>query len=259
MHLSPKEIDKLVLHNAGFVAQKRYARGLKLNYPETIALISTQLLEFIRDGKTVASLMDLGKQILGEADVMESVSGMIHEVQVEGTFPDGTKLVTVHQPICSETGNSDLALYGSGLKKSAEPYSPDNVIQSSPGEIFAEKGELEINPKRELIKLKVTNKGDRPIQVGSHYPFFETNPELEFDRKASFGYRLNIPSGMAIRFEPGDSKTVELVKLAGAQKIMGGNGLVSGEATPENLEAAFAKSQELGFANKTSEASEGVK
>ncbi len=99
MHLGPREIDKLMLHNAGFLAQKRYARGLKLNYVETVALISAQLLEFIREGCSVAELMDRGKQLLGFDDVMPGVSGMLPEVQVEGTFPDGTKLITVHQPI----------------------------------------------------------------------------------------------------------------------------------------------------------------
>ena len=88
-----------MLHNAGFLAQKRLARGGRLNYPESVALISTQLLEFIRDGKSVAELMDLGRQFLGRRQVQDGVAGMIDEVQVEGTFPDGTKLVTVHDPI----------------------------------------------------------------------------------------------------------------------------------------------------------------
>ena len=92
MHLSPKEIDKLILHNAGFLAQKRYARGLELNYVESMALISSQLLEFIRDGDSVLSLMEKGKSILGFSDVMPAVASMIKEVQVEGTFKDGTKL-----------------------------------------------------------------------------------------------------------------------------------------------------------------------
>ncbi|MEO1962002.1 MAG: urease subunit gamma [Paracoccus sp. (in: a-proteobacteria)] len=102
MRLSPRDIDKLVLHNAGFVAQKRYARGLLLNYPEATALIAAQLLEFIRDGESVAVLMDKGKQLLGIEEVMPGVPDMVHEVQVEGTFPDGTKLVTVHHPIRQE-------------------------------------------------------------------------------------------------------------------------------------------------------------
>ena len=99
MHLTPREIDKLVLHQAGVLAQKRLARGLRLNYVEAVALISTQLLEFIRDGRSVAELMDLGRRLLGREDVMDGVAAMIDEVQIEGTFPDGTKLVTVHNPI----------------------------------------------------------------------------------------------------------------------------------------------------------------
>jgi urease subunit gamma/beta len=90
MHLAPKDLDKLVLHQAGVVAQKRYARGLRLNYPEAAALLATQLLEFIRDGESVAALMDKGKQLLGFADVLEGVADLLAEVQVEGTFPDGT-------------------------------------------------------------------------------------------------------------------------------------------------------------------------
>src|SRR3954464_14094810 len=115
MHLSPREIDKLLLHNAGFLAQKRLARGLRLNHPEAVALIATQLLEFIRDGKSVAELMDLGRQFLGRNQVMGGVPEMIYDVQVEGTFPDGTKLVTVHHPIAREDGDLALALYGSFL------------------------------------------------------------------------------------------------------------------------------------------------
>ena len=115
MHLTPQELDKLTLHQAGFLAQKRLARGLTLNHPEAVALIATQILEFIRDGRTVAELMDLGRQFLGRADVMDGVADLVHEVQIEGTFPDGTKLVTVHNPIVAEQGNLALALYGSFL------------------------------------------------------------------------------------------------------------------------------------------------
>ena len=99
MHLTPHELDKLTVHQAGALAQKRLARGVRLNQPEAVALIAAQILEFIRDGRSVAELMDLGRQILGRADVMEGVPEMIAEVQVEATFPDGTKLITVHQPI----------------------------------------------------------------------------------------------------------------------------------------------------------------
>jgi urease subunit gamma len=99
MHLTPKETEKLLLHLAGELAGKRKARGLKLNYPEAVALISAELLEAARDGKTVTELMRLGAGILTRDDVMEGVDAMIHEIQIEATFPDGTKLVTVHNPI----------------------------------------------------------------------------------------------------------------------------------------------------------------
>src|SRR5262245_8399757 len=98
MHLTPREVEKLMIFSAGELARKRRERGLKLNYPEAVALITAELLEEIRNGKTVAELVSLGVSILTVDDVMEGVAEMISEIQVEGTFPDGTKLVTVHQP-----------------------------------------------------------------------------------------------------------------------------------------------------------------
>ena len=99
MELTPREKDKLLIFTAGLVAERRKARGLKLNYPEAVALISAAILEGARDGRTVAELMSFGATILSRADVMDGVPEMIPEVQVEATFPDGTKLVTVHHPI----------------------------------------------------------------------------------------------------------------------------------------------------------------
>ena len=99
MNLTPREKDKLLIYVAAMVARDRKARGLKLNHPEAIALITADVLEGIRDGRSVAELMQYGRTILTRADVMEGVPEMIHEIQVEGTFPDGTKLVTIHQPI----------------------------------------------------------------------------------------------------------------------------------------------------------------
>jgi len=99
MELTPREKDKLLLFTAGLLAERRKAKGLKLNYPESMALISCEILEAAREGRTVAELMDHGRTILSVDDVMEGVAEMIHEVQVEATFPDGTKLVTVHDPI----------------------------------------------------------------------------------------------------------------------------------------------------------------
>ena len=127
MHLTPREVDKLILHQAGFLAQKRLARGVRLNYVEAVALIATQLLEFIRDGRSVADLMDLGRRFLGTRDVLDGIPEMVDEVQVEGTFPDGTKLVTVHRPIVAERGDHALALYGSFLA----PRAPEAAVGRS--------------------------------------------------------------------------------------------------------------------------------
>ena len=99
MELTPREKDKLLVFTAALVAERRRARGLKLNYPEAVALISAEVMEGARDGKTVAELMSLGKTILTKEDVMDGIADMLGEVQVEATFPDGTKLVTVHEPI----------------------------------------------------------------------------------------------------------------------------------------------------------------
>ena len=233
MHLGPREIEKLMLHNAGFLAQKRFARGLKLNYVETVALISAQLLEFIREGCSVAELMDRGKQLLGFDDVMSGVAGMLPEVQVEGTFPDGTKLITVHKPICREKGEPKLALYGSGLIYQNASIPVDNLSAETPGELVCQTGEIELNAGRETLELTVLNHGDRPVQVGSHYPFFETNPALMFDRAKSFGMRLDIAAGTAVRFEPGESKRVCLVAIGGTQTIRGGNALTQSTGSPE--------------------------
>jgi urease gamma subunit len=99
MHLTPREQEKLLIFTAAEVARRRRGRGLKLNHPEALALITAEILEGIRDGRSVSELMEVGLGILGRDDVMEGVPEMIEEVQVEGTFPDGTKLVTIHHPI----------------------------------------------------------------------------------------------------------------------------------------------------------------
>jgi urease subunit gamma/beta len=224
VRLTPQELDKLVLHQAGFLAQKRLARGLRLNHPEAVALIATQLLELIRDGRQVSELVDLGKRLLGRRQVMDGVAEMVPHVQVEGTFADGSKLVSVHQPIVVEDGDLDLALHGSflpvpplsafGPSTAAPEPEPAAATRPAPGHLTVQQGEIELNAGRRTVQLTVTNRGDRPIQVGSHYPFSETNLALAFDRTATAGMRLDIPAGTAVRFEPGETRTVPLVETA---------------------------------------------
>lgn len=207
MDLLPRERDKLLLFTAGLLAERRKNRGLKLNHPEAVAYISAAILEGARDGRSVADLMTYGTQLLTADEVMEGVPEMIPEVQVEATFPDGTKLVTVHQPIA-----------------------PSKLV---PGEVTVVPGQIELNVGRATLTLEVANAGDRPIQVGSHYHFFETNPALHFDRPSTRGFRLNIPAGTAVRFEPGQTRTVELCAFAGERVVYGFRGEVMGSLDRE--------------------------
>ena len=254
MHLSPREIEKLMLHNAGSLAQKRLARGLRLNHPEAVALIAAVLLEFIRDGRSVAELMDLGRQFLGRRQVMDGVADMIVEVQVEGTFPDGTKLVTVHSPVADIDGNLELALYASGLAvpdlalfgDRPEPDSPADL----PGACITSDETLVLNADRNTVSVAVTNLGDRPIQVGSHYHFVETNAQLQFDRSAAYGKRLDIPAGTAVRFEPGESRSVDLVEIAGHRVIRGGNNLADGPIDEAGRAATLERIAQQNFAHQ---------
>lgn len=148
-------------------------------------------------------------------------------IQVEGTFPDGTKLVTVHDPI--RPG-----------KMTAAP--------AHPGEIVALDGELEINAGRRKHKLRVKNTGDRPVQVGSHYHFFETNRDLQFIRAEAFGMHLDIPSGTAVRFEPGEEKEISLTGFGGTGDMYGLNNLTNGSIHDPQIKAsALRRARERGF------------
>ncbi|KAJ4766634.1 Urease [Rhynchospora pubera] len=240
MRLVPREVEKLGLHNAGFLAQKRLARGLRLNNTEAVALIATQILEFVRDGdKSVTDLMDLGKQLLGRRQVLPAVPHLLETVQVEGTFIDGTKLITIHDPIASENGNLELALHGSFLPVPSLEKFTGNEDDLFPGELILKSGNIVLNLGRRAVKLKVINKADRPVQIGSHYHFIEVNPYLVFDRRRSYGMRLNIPAGTATRFEPGDAKYVTLVSIGGSKVIIGGNGVVDGPVDESKVEEAM--------------------
>ncbi len=205
MNLTPREKDKLLIAMAAQVARNRLARGVKLNHPEAVALITDFVVEGARDGKSVAELMEAGAHVVTSDMVMEGVAEMIHDVQIEATFPDGTKLVTVHEPI-----------RGSASK-------------DIPGAVMAAAGDILMNEGRATVTLKVSNTGDRPIQVGSHYHFFETNAALSFDRAQARGMRLDIPAGTAVRFEPGQSREVQLVALAGKREVYGFRGDVMGK------------------------------
>ncbi|KAJ5084760.1 hypothetical protein NUU61_009339 [Penicillium alfredii] len=256
MQLVPKELDKLTIAHLGSLAQRRLARGVRLNHAEAVALISANLHELIRDGHySVADLMSIGKTMLGRRHVLPSVVATLVELQVEGTFPTGTYLVTVHHPISSDDGDLERALYSSFLpippqEAFPDPDPNDFLPEKMPGAVIpAKHARVALNNGRRRIRLKVMSKGDRPIQVGSHYHFIETNPQLHFDRIQSYGFRLDIPAGTSIRFEPGDTKTVTLVEIGGNRVIRGGNWLANGPLDLGRAEEIVTRLQTAGFAH----------
>ena len=216
MNLTPREKDKLLVAMAAAVARRRLERGVKLNHPEAVALIADFVVEGARDGRTVADLMVAGAEVLRPDQVMAGVAETIRDVQVEATFPDGVKLVTVHAPI----GRAPAA--GGAAR--------------TPGEILPRAGEIVLNADREAVTLAVTNAGDRPVQVGSHYHFAEANSALEFDRAAARGRRLDIPAGTAVRFEPGQTREARLIAYAGARRAVGFNAAVMGPLDDDRTE-----------------------
>lgn len=228
MLLTPTELERLTIFTAAELARKRRARGLKLNYPEAVAIITDDILEGARDGRTVADLIGWGSTILTTDDVMPGIAAMMHILQVECVFPDGTKLVTVHEPI-----------------RAAEGAEADGL---HPGEILPLEGNIELGAGRPRTEIAVVNTGDRPVQIGSHYHFFEVNRALNFNRAEALGYRLDIPAGTAVRFEPGQRKTVALVGFGGERELTGLNNLTQGRLDGEPARAAaLARAKARGF------------
>jgi urease subunit gamma/beta len=222
-------MERLTVYVAAELARKRKAKGLKLNHPEAVAFIVDEILEGAREGRSVADLIGWGATLLTIDDVMPGVADLMPMIQVEGTFPDGTKLVTIHDPI----------------RPGQEMRSADAVV---PGELITDDGEIELNAGRRKETLKVVNTGDRPVQVGSHYHFFETNKELDFDREKSFGMHLDIPAGTAVRFAPGEAKEVMLTEFGGTGELLGLNGLTEGNWRSEGLKAlAVLRARARGF------------
>ncbi len=222
MRLTPREQEAMLIFVAADVARRRRARGLRLNYPEAVALISEAMIEAARDGLTVPQAAEAGAAVLTPDDVMDGIAELVTVVQVEATFPDGTKLVSSHNPI------------GAG----AEAH----------GDYLVDAGEIDLNSGRQVTSMLVANTGDRPIQVGSHAHFFEVNRALRFDREAAFGMRLDVPAGTAVRFEPGQEQTVDLVALAGAGLAHGMNALTEGDTNdPLIRSGALERARERGF------------
>ena len=228
MLLTPTEMERLTIFTAAELARRRRAKGLKLNYPEAVAIITDEILEGAREGRSVADLIGWGSTILSTNDVLSGTAAMMNIIQVECVFPDGTKLVTVHEPIRPALGAE------------ADP--------EYPGRVTAGEGSIDLNAGRPSVKLKARNTGDRPIQIGSHFHFFEVNKAMEFDRAAAFGMRRDIPAGTAVRFEPGAWQEVTLVSFGGKSELTGLNSLTNGlSLDPEIRREALERAKKRGF------------
>lgn len=219
MHLTPHEQERLLIHVAADVAQRRRERGLRLNYPEVMALLTVHVFEAARDGKTVSDIMDSGRQLFTREDVMDGVPEMIKNVQVEATFPDGTKLVTIHDPLPEAAEEPEV--YPGKVEHPRPPRKPDSPVDcddsdTSPvccdeqDEAASRYDAIYFNvhldgdtqgvslqrdattlPGPGKTKIKVKNESDRPVQVGSHYHFAEVNPGLKV-------VSVEVPAGQTV-------------------------------------------------------------
>lgn len=228
MNLTPTEEERLKIFTAAQLAREHLKRGILLSHPEAVAYICDELLYKARNGISLKEVVGLGSQLLTTDDVLSGVAGLLPVIHVEAMFPDGTKLVTIHEPI--------------------RPGSKKQTRTVEAGEIVTQDGDIELNAGRAKSLLTVTNTGDRPVQIGSHFHFFEVNKALEFDRSASFGKRLDIPSGTACRFEPGQSKEVDLVEIGGLRMVSGFNNLTNGSLDSEKIrKASLIKAKDLKY------------
>ena len=228
MDLTPTETDRLLLYLAASLARSRRARGLQMNVPETIALVADAVAEAARDGFTVVEALAVGRSVLGPDDVLAGVADIVTQVQVEAVFSDGSRLVTVPDPV----GGGHLGVLAPGA------VVPGNAPT---------RGDADGD---DVVRVDVANEAPVPISVTSHFHFFETNPRLRFDRRASFGRRLDVPAGAVVRFDPGTTTSVDLVPFGGRRVVVGFAGLVDGPLDePGALEVALERARACGFAD----------
>jgi urease subunit gamma/beta len=224
MRLTPREQDRLTIFLAAELARARRARGLRLNVPEATALISDVFCEAARDGATLAEASTAARAALGPDDVLPGTADVLHRIEIEALFDDGSRLAVLDDPIG-----------GGGLGDDA------------PGAILPAPGPIPY-PDRPVTSVAVENTAPVPIAVTSHWHFFEANPRLRFDRAAAFGRRLRIPAGASVRFEPGTTRTVELVDIGGDRIAIGFAGLVDGPLDAAGArEAALDKARACGY------------
>lgn len=186
MYLSPTEEDRLRVFQAAELARRVLARGLHLNAPEAVALACDEMHLAARAGGTFEEVLEAGRGAVRPDQVMDGVAELVTEIRLEVLLDDGTRLVVLH-----------------------DPWGGAGVGTPAPA------GDVELAAGRERRRLSVRNGSERPVRVSSHYPFWRVNPRLEFDREAARGFRLDLPSGASVRWAPGETKQVDLVRYAG--------------------------------------------
>jgi urease subunit gamma/beta len=224
MRLTPAEHDRLTLFLATLLARERLARGVKLNVPEATALIAHAACEAARDGARLSDAIAAARAVLTPDDVLPEVPAIVAEVQVEAMFRDGTKLIVITDPIPNARPNRD----------------------EMPGAILA----TERTPPgyHAVVRVRVTNTSEVPVSVSSHFHFFETNRALAFDRAAAYGCRVALPVGEVARFEPGETRSLDLTPLGGDRRAIGFAGLVDGRLdAPGARDAALARARAAGY------------
>jgi urease subunit gamma/beta len=228
MNLTPTELERLTIFNAAELARRYRSKGIRLSQPEAVALICDEVMTAARQDMNHPDLVALAGSLLTTKDVQPGVRAMVSVVSFEVGMAEGTKLVTAFDPI-----------------RPAADAADDGVV---PGEIIAADGEIEVNAARDAIEIEVLNTGDRAIQARSHAHFFEVNRALRFDRAAAFGMRLDTPSGVGARFDPGVAKTIRLVRMAGTGEVYGQGGLTNGDTNDADVKArAIAAARANGY------------
>jgi urease subunit gamma/beta len=235
VRLTPTERDRLLLFSAAELARSRRARGLKLNVPEATAIIADTVAERARDGARLLDAALAGRSVLSLHDVLPGVASIVTEVKVEAVFDDGTRLVVVRDPFRLEEDQLDGSV---------------RAIQTS-GNIDATDRDVEWIPN--VVELIVTNRGEVPVSITSHFHFFEINARLDFDRMRAYGMRLAIDAGAVQRFEPHQPTYVRLRPVQGERVAIGFAGLVDGPLdAPGARERALERAKTLGYLGASS-------
>jgi urease subunit gamma/beta len=220
VELTPAELDRLLIFNVAQLAQSRRLRGVKLNKPEAVALISNAVIEAARDGANHSEALQAGLTAISESELIPGVGAMLSGIAIEAVFDDGRRLVVVD----FEFADQDV---------------PGKVTRLTP---------IERKPRNDVVSLTVINESDIQISVTTHMHFFESNPKLRFDRDKAYGLHLHIPAGEHVDFPPATEVSIELVPISGNRILIGFAGLVDGPLdAPGAKENAIAKARSLGY------------